>query len=56
MVYVLIDFRKKSDSEDFMYVLIKPLTDERSRDIIVNYNHLEDERFKEKVKSLPLKA
>ena len=34
---------------------IKPLTDERSRDIIVNYNHLEDERFKEKVKSLPLK-
>jgi len=34
---------------------IKPLTDERSRDIIVNYNHLEDEMFKEKVKSLPLK-
>ena len=34
---------------------IKPLTDERSRDIIANYNHLEDERFKEKVKSLPLK-
>jgi hypothetical protein len=28
MVYVLIDFRKKSDSEDFMHVLIKPLTDE----------------------------
>ncbi len=34
---------------------IKPLTDERSRDIIVNYNHLEDEKLKEKVKSLPLK-
>ncbi len=34
---------------------IKPLTNERSRDIIVNYNHLEDEMFKEKVKSLPLK-
>lgn len=34
---------------------IKPLTDERSRDIIVNYNHLEDEMFKEKLKSLPLK-
>lgn len=28
MVYVLIDFREKSDSEDFMHVLIKPLTDE----------------------------
>ena len=28
IVYVLIDFREKSDSEDFMYVLIKPLTDE----------------------------
>jgi len=28
MVYVLIDFREKSDSEKFMHVLIKPLTDE----------------------------
>lgn len=28
IVYVLIDFREKSDSEDFMHVLIKPLTDE----------------------------
>lgn len=28
IVYVLIDFREKSDSENFMYVLIKPLTDE----------------------------
>ena len=28
MVYVLIDFREKSDSEEFMYVLIKPLVDE----------------------------
>jgi hypothetical protein len=28
IVYVLIDFSEKSDSEDFMYVLIKPLTDE----------------------------
>jgi hypothetical protein len=28
MVYVLIDFKEKSDSEDFMHVLIKPLTDE----------------------------
>lgn len=27
IVYVLIDFREKSDSEDFMHVLIKPLTD-----------------------------
>ena len=26
-VYVIIDFSKESDSEDFMYVLIKPLTD-----------------------------
>lgn len=28
MVYVLVDFSEKSDSEMFMYVLIKPLTDE----------------------------
>jgi len=28
IVYVLIDFREKSDSEEFMHVLIKPLTDE----------------------------
>jgi hypothetical protein len=27
-VYVLIDFREKSDSEELMHVLIKPLTDE----------------------------
>jgi hypothetical protein len=27
IVYVLIDFREKSDSKDFMYVLISPLTD-----------------------------
>ena len=30
-VYVLIDFREKSDSEDFMHVLIKPLTDENNK-------------------------
>lgn len=28
MVYVLIDFREKSDSENFMHVLINPLTDD----------------------------
>lgn len=28
IVYVLIDFREKSDSKDFMHVLIKPLIDE----------------------------
>lgn len=28
MVYVIIDFNKNSDSDDFMHVLIKPLVDE----------------------------
>ena len=31
MVYVLIDFREKSDSAEFMHVLIKPITDKRGR-------------------------
>lgn len=31
IVYVLIDFREKSDSQDFMYVLIKPLINDNGR-------------------------
>jgi hypothetical protein len=31
MVYVIIDFKEKSDSEDFMHVLIRPLIDENGR-------------------------
>ena len=40
IVYVLIDFREKSDSENFMHVLIKPLTDENNN--FIEY-HEEDE-------------
>lgn len=31
IVYVLIDFREKSDSQDFMYVLVKPLINDNGR-------------------------
>ena len=30
-VYVIVDFREKSDSQDFMHVLIKPLVNENGR-------------------------
>lgn len=42
MVYVLINFNEKSDSEDFMYVLIKPLTDDDG-DLIEYSEDNEDE-------------
>jgi hypothetical protein len=42
IVYVLVDFREKSDSEDFMFVLIKPLIDEYGKFIKYDENN-EDE-------------
>jgi len=36
MVYVLINFKEKSDSEDFMHVLVKPLTDKEGD--LIEYN------------------
>lgn len=42
IVYVIIDFSKESDSEDFMYVLIKPLTD-KNGDLISYDEDNEDE-------------
>jgi hypothetical protein len=39
-VYVIIDFTKKSDFSEFMYVLIKPLTDANDR--FIKYNEDDD--------------
>jgi hypothetical protein len=43
IVYVLIDFREKSDAEDFMYVLIKPLTDEEGN--LIAYDEDNEEEY-----------
>lgn len=43
IVYVLIDFREESDSEDFMHVLIKPLTDEDDNLITYNEDNEDDQ-------------
>lgn len=42
VVYVLIDFREKSDSENFMHVLIRPLTDEE--DSLIEYDEDDEDQ------------
>jgi hypothetical protein len=43
IVYVLIDFREKSNSENFMYVLINPLTDEDGK--LIEYDEDNEDKY-----------
>jgi len=43
IVYVLVDFREKSDSEEFMHVLIKPLTDEDNN--LIEYDEEKEDEY-----------
>jgi hypothetical protein len=43
IVYVLIDFREESNSEDFMHVLISPLIDEEGN--LIEYDEDDDDKY-----------